>query len=73
MTENKELIDDAFYVGQARSGLWKSFDLDHKEMIAALTKEHVISCTRWRLKCIQDGTWNDKARVVNDGFVGGKL
>jgi len=73
MTETKELIDDNFYVAQAKSGLWKSFDMSQKEMISALTKEHVIQMTRWRLKCIQDGTWDSKSRIVNDGFVGGKL
>lgn len=72
MTE-KQLIDEAFYVEEARSGLWKSFYPDGKEIIAGLQQEHVIHMTRWRLKCIQEGTWDEKARVVNDGFVGGKL
>ena len=68
-----EWIDDAFYVEKGFS-LWKSVRKDTgKDFLFALTKEKVTEMTRWYLKCEQEGTLHLYTRVVNSGFVGGKL
>lgn len=68
-----EWIDDSFYVEQTRF-MWKSVRKDTgKDFLFALTKEAVTDMTRWHLQCEQDGTLDQYTRVVNDGFVGGKL
>ena len=68
-----EWIDDSFYVEETRF-MWKSVRKNTgKDFLFALTKEKVIEMTRWYLKCEQDGTLHLYTRVVNSGFVGGKL
>jgi len=68
-----EWIDDSFYVEETRF-MWKSVRKDTgKDFLFALTKEKVTELTRWYLKCEQDGTLHLYTRVVNSGFVGGKL
>jgi len=66
-------IDDAFYTEKSRGGLWKSVLKNGKDFLFALEEETVINMTRWHLKCEQEGTLHQYTRVVNDGFVGGKL
>jgi hypothetical protein len=71
--EENEWIDGAFKAVKTRF-LWKSVLKEgNKDCIFGLTEGAVISSTRWYLKSLQDGTWNETARVVNDGVVGGKL
>ena len=68
-------IDDAFYVKKTRFGLYTSILKDPlgQHFITGATKDGVLGMSRWHLKCVQDGTLNDYARVVNAGVVGGKL
>ena len=68
-----EWIDDLFYVEKSRGGLWKSVLKDGKDFLFSIEKDEVIKVTRWYLKCEQEGTLHLYTRVVNDGFVGGKL
>ena len=66
-------IDDAFYVEQTRF-MWKSVRKDTgKDFLFGLEKETVINMTRWHLKCEQEGTLHLYTRVVNSGYVDGKL
>ena len=68
-------IDDAFYIKKTRFGLYTSILKDPlgQHFITGATKDGVLGMSRWHLKCVQDGTLNDYARVVNAGVVGGKL
>lgn len=68
-----EWIDDSFRVEEKKWGTWESFLKNGKSLVTGLTRESVISGTRWYLKSLQDGTLQDNSRVVNDGKVGGKL
>ena len=66
-------IDDAFYVEETRF-MWKSVRKDTgNDFLFGLTKEDVITMTRWHLKCEQEGTLDQYTRVIGDAFVGGKL
>ena len=66
-------IDDAFYVEETRF-MWKSVRKDTgNDFLFGLTKETVITMTRWHLKCEQEGTLDQYTRVIGDAFVGGKL
>ncbi len=66
-------IDDAFYVEETRF-MWKSVRKDTgNDFLFGLTKESVITMTRWHLKCEQEGTLDQYTRVIGDAFVGGKL
>lgn len=68
-----EWIDDVFRVYETRFKMWHSAMKDGTEIVTALTKESCISGTRFYLKGKQEGWSEDNSRVVNDGFVGGKL
>lgn len=72
MSEEKQLIDDAFYVEKARF-LWHSKDKDGNGLVSAVTEAQCINATRFYLKGKQEGWNEDNSRVVNDGTVGGKL
>ena len=66
-------IDDAFYVEETRF-MWKSVRKDTgNDFLFGLTKEDVITMTRWHLQCEQEGTLDQYTRVIGDAFVGGKL
>ena len=68
-----EWIDDAFRVEKTRF-MWKSVRKDtEKDFLFGMTKEIVVNVTRWHLKCEQEGTLDQYTRIVNDGFVSGKL
>jgi len=69
--EGSELIDDAFYVKQQRSGTWDSYDKDGKGLVTSLTEEQCISATRFYLKGRQEGF--PEPEKVHEGVVGGKL
>ena len=54
--------------------MWKSVRKDTgNDFLFGLTKESVITMTRWHLKCEQEGTLDQYTRVIGDAFVGGKL
>ena len=65
-------IDDCFRVNKDRF-LWKSYLKDGTELVSGISKETVISSTRFYLKGKQEGWSTENSRVVNDGKVGGKL
>lgn len=67
--QEKELIDDCFYVHKARF-LWHSFDKEGKGLVTALTREECISGARFYLKGLQEGFPETK---TYDGTVDGKL
>ena len=68
-----EWIDDCFRVWETRFGLWSSETKEGRKMLTGLTKEAVVTMTRWHLKCEQEGTLDQYTRVINNGVVGGKL
>ena len=55
MSEEKNLIDDAFYVEKTDWDTWKSHDKDGNSLITSLTKESCISATRQYCKWLQEG------------------
>lgn len=61
--ENKELLDDCFYVMKQRWGTWNSYDKDDKAIITSLTKEECIKVTRAYLKMKQEGFDDSKTSV----------
>lgn len=65
----REWIDDAFYVVKARF-LWHSYDKNGNGLVSALTEEDCISGARFYLKGKQEGFPDTK---TYDGEVGGKL
>ena len=68
-----EWIDDCFRVWETRFGLWQSETKTGRKMLTGLTKDAVVTMTRWHLKCEQEGTLDQYTRVINSGVVGGKL
>lgn len=52
--QDKQLIDDLFYIEQKRWGTFQSYDKDGNGIITALTEELCISSTRWYLKYKQE-------------------
>lgn len=70
MSEEKKLIDDAFYVQKKSYGLWDSTDKEGKGLITSLTEESCINATRFYLKGLQEGFPETKKY---EGQVGGKL
>lgn len=52
--QEKQLIDDLFYVEQKRWGTFQSYDKDGNGIITALTEELCILSTRWYLKYKQE-------------------
>ena len=73
--EGVEWIDDAFYVKETRFGLYVSILKNPlgAHFLTGATKDGIIKMTRWHLMSLQEGTLDQYTRVVNDGFVGGKL
>lgn len=69
--QEKNLIDDAFYVIQSRWKTWKSFDKNEKPLITSLTEEECVKSTRFYLKGLQEGFDGDT--ITHEGTVGGKL
>lgn len=69
--ENKEIIDKCFYVMEKKWGTWSSYDLEDKGIITSLTKEECINMTRWHLKFLQEGKFENVKSY--EGTVGGKL
>ena len=52
---DKQLIDEAFYVEQSNWKTWKSYDKDGKPLVASLTSEACIAATRFYCKGLQEG------------------
>jgi hypothetical protein len=73
LPEDAEVIDDTFYVWKTRFGLYSTMTKEGRKMLTGLEKDGVVYMTRWHLQCEQDGTLDQHTRVVNSGFVGGKL
>ena len=71
--ENACLVDEGFYVWETRMGLFTTMTKEGRKMLTGMTKEAVVTMTRWHLKCEQEGTLEQYTRVVNSGVVGGKL
>jgi len=55
MSEEKNLIDDAFYVKKQRWGTWDSYDKEDKPILTSLTEDICVSATRFYLKGRQEG------------------
>lgn len=53
--QNRELIDDCFYVSEQRWKTWNSYDMEGKAIITSLTREECIKATRCYLKWQQEG------------------
>jgi len=73
LPDHAELIDDTFYVWKTRFGLYATMTKKGRKMLTALEKEGAVIMTRWHLKCEQEGWPEGSVRVINSGFVGGKL
>ena len=73
--ENVKWIDDAFYIKETRFGLYTSILKEPlgQHFLTGGTEDGILQMTRWHLKCLQDGSMDEYTRVINDGFVGGKL
>jgi hypothetical protein len=66
-----EWIDNCFRVEQKRFGTWTSYSKDGEGILTTLSKEHLISSTRWYLQAKQEGF--PDPTIQYDGTVGGKL
>jgi hypothetical protein len=55
----KNLIDDAFYVEESTWKTWRSYDKDGKPLVASLTSESCIAATRFYCKGLQEGFGED--------------
>ena len=73
--EDVELIDDTFYIKKTLFGMHTSILKEPlgQHFITGLEYDTVVEVTRWHLNALQEGTLDEYTRVVNDGFVGGKL
>ena len=73
--EDVEWIDDTFYIKKTRFGMHTSILKEPlgQHFITGLEYDTVLEVTRWHLKALQEVTLDEYTRVVNDGFVGGKL
>ena len=71
--DNATLQVDCVYVWKTRFGLYSSMTKEGRKMSTGSTHDSVVSMTRWRLKCEQEGTLDQYTRVIGDSFVGGKL
>ena len=67
----KNLIDNAFYVKKQRWGTWVSYDEKDQSLITSLTEQLCIEATRFYLKGRQEGF--SEPEKVHEGVVGGNL
>lgn len=70
--EEKQLIDDAFYVEQKRWGTWQSHYKDGSGIITSISEEDCVRATRYYLKLKQENRLNE-VETTYEGTVGGKL
>lgn len=68
---DKQWIDDAFYVKKQKYGTWDSYDKENKGIITSYTEEDCVRATRWYLKKLADGGFEETK--THEGTVGGKL
>lgn len=68
--QNRELIDDCFYVSEQRWKTWNSYNMEGKAIITSLTREKCIEATRCYLKWQQEGFPEAK---THSSVVDGKL
>ena len=68
--DEKNLIDDCFYIEKARWDVYHSYDKEQKRIITSLTEEGCINATRYYMKGIQEGF--DQVNT-HRGSVDGKL
>lgn len=59
--QEKQLIDDEFYVEKKRWGTYQSYDKNDNGLITSLTEEQCISATRFLLKVRQEEKNGNKA------------
>ena len=52
--DEKNLIDDCFYIEKARWDVYHSYDKEQKRIITSLTEEGCINATRYYLKSKQE-------------------
>jgi hypothetical protein len=67
----KNLIDEAFYVEESTWKTWRSYDKDGKPLVASLTSEACIAATRFYCKGLQEGFGEGTTSYA--GKVDGKL
>ena len=65
MSEEKKLIDNAFYIQKKSYGLWESSDKEDKGLITSLTEESCISATRFYLQFRQENQFESKNNGEN--------
>lgn len=66
--QNREMIDDCFYVEEKKYGLWDSYDKDGKCIITALNEEECVRATRFYLKGQQEGWPDSKTYSTKDNY-----
>jgi hypothetical protein len=66
----KNLIDEAFYVEKKRWGTYQSYDKEGNGLVTSLSEEQCTSATRFYLKGRQEGFTESTSY---EGQVGGKL
>lgn len=70
--EEKQLIDDAFYVERKRWGTWQSHYKDGSGIITSLSEDDCVRATRYYLQLKQENRLNE-VETTYEGTVGGKL
>jgi hypothetical protein len=68
--DEKNLIDDCFYIEKARWDVYHSYDKEQKRIITSLTEEGCINATRYYMKGLQEGFMEV---ITHQGSVDGKL
>lgn len=74
--QEKQLIDNSFYVEKKRWGTYQSYDKNDNGLITSLTEEQCISATRFLLKVRQEeknGNKVDETLKTYSGDVDYKL
>ena len=69
--DKKWFDDGAFYIVPQKWGTVDSYDKEDKCIITSLTEETCIAATRWYLKKLSDGGFEETKTY--DSIVGGKL
>jgi hypothetical protein len=59
MEKEKEMIDECFFIEEKRWGTWDSQDKEGKKLITSLTRESCINATRFYLKGLQEGQFEE--------------
>ena len=68
--DEKNLIDDCFYIEKARWDVYHSYNKEEKRLITSLTEEGCINATRYYMKGLQEGFMEV---ITHQGNVDGKL